>query len=638
MVNENPTHGTARLKVLATDDISVLHNKGTVNCFVLGTNYEPWAAPIRYGDFLPNYDGLKIEHNRKRLDDSDHGLFWRPLDSPGMALSFGYQGSGKGGILIPAALTYAGCMMLNDPKGELAALTAERRRQVGQKTAVCDPFGEVQRNYGDLGGWKEPPTRYNPLAGLSPEQHDFAERCATIAEALAIDKDERGTIFSSTGQSFIEGALMAECTRHPGTATLRDVRSWMNLSDLDLAAQVTDFVAKYPDSQAADRLRLFSDMTSRTNQSTRLPAKDQTKFLDNPTILRFFEPEPGEPTFTMDELTSTGITIYVVLPGIRLGAYSGFSRLLFNQALEAVQRNRNRNRELPVAFMIDEAGTAIGRLDSLEQGYGLLRGANALLWCFYQDLPQLKRDYPRSFNSFINNSVCLTVLGARDQETCEYFSTYMGNMTIRVESTGTSTGSTSGSNSTSTSSGSSTNTSYQTRPCMYPEEIRKMHPGLLLAFMPETKGNFRLCKFQYFKDSRFNGLYRPDPNYGPWTPAPTPPPMQYSQPTVMQREFYMAAGKWNRKVLYVGLAALLLAFLLHFAVFGLIAMGIAAFVAKPKPHGEPPEPQRGDWYILRGNPENSPDQEVGFIREYDVKHYMGAVPGDEARRKWRGVA
>jgi type IV secretion system protein VirD4 len=57
--------------------------------------------------------------------------------------------SGKGvSLIIPNLLNYMGSIIVIDPKGENAYLTAKRRRELGQKTYILDPWGEVNRRYG----------------------------------------------------------------------------------------------------------------------------------------------------------------------------------------------------------------------------------------------------------------------------------------------------------------------------------------------------------------------------------------------------------------------------------------------------------------------------------------------------------
>ena len=49
--------------------------------------------------------------------------------------------AGKGRwLLVPNLLLYPGSALVLDPKGELAAITARRRQEMGQKVFIIDPF------------------------------------------------------------------------------------------------------------------------------------------------------------------------------------------------------------------------------------------------------------------------------------------------------------------------------------------------------------------------------------------------------------------------------------------------------------------------------------------------------------------
>jgi type IV secretion system protein VirD4 len=66
------------------------------------------------------------------------------LDGEGHLITIAPTGAGKGrGGLIPNLLTYEGPAIVIDPKGEACRVTARRRREMGQKVHIIDPFGLV---------------------------------------------------------------------------------------------------------------------------------------------------------------------------------------------------------------------------------------------------------------------------------------------------------------------------------------------------------------------------------------------------------------------------------------------------------------------------------------------------------------
>jgi len=93
--------------------------------------------------------------------------------------------SGKSAsLIVPNLLHSKRSAVVIDPKGELAFLTAKRRRELGQKTFIFDPFGEVEKNYGKLTGEHEPVTCFNPFANCGGD--DLKDFVRYISEALII--------------------------------------------------------------------------------------------------------------------------------------------------------------------------------------------------------------------------------------------------------------------------------------------------------------------------------------------------------------------------------------------------------------------------------------------------------------------
>lgn len=95
--------------------------------------------------------------------------------------------AGKSVGLAGNLMFYPGSVLVTDPKGELAKLTAERRAAAGQKVYVLEPF-------------KKGPTRiakyrasYNPMDILKRGSETFLEDAAQVAEALSSPAQTRKT-------------------------------------------------------------------------------------------------------------------------------------------------------------------------------------------------------------------------------------------------------------------------------------------------------------------------------------------------------------------------------------------------------------------------------------------------------------
>ncbi len=115
-----------------------------------------------------------------------------------MVMTLAGNGGGKGeSAIINNALTYPGSMFINDTKQQNAAVTAGRRRAMGQDVFVLAPFAKETAHL-------------NPLAGLDPEAADYVERIKGIAEALVIESGEKNRIFAEWSKIVIEGLIDLE--------------------------------------------------------------------------------------------------------------------------------------------------------------------------------------------------------------------------------------------------------------------------------------------------------------------------------------------------------------------------------------------------------------------------------------------
>ncbi|KAA8605146.1 hypothetical protein AL036_20555, partial [Salipiger aestuarii] len=120
------------------------------------------------------------------LVGQDRNGNWLCLDDDRHMLTVAGSRAGKGvSVILPNLATYSGSVLVLDPKGENADLTAERRGKgrniaaggLNQEVFVLDPFKWA----------KDVPDEYragfNPLADLDPSDPMFVDHCDSIADA-----------------------------------------------------------------------------------------------------------------------------------------------------------------------------------------------------------------------------------------------------------------------------------------------------------------------------------------------------------------------------------------------------------------------------------------------------------------------
>lgn len=126
--------------------------------------------------------------------------------------------TGKGtSAIVPNLLLYPGSVLVIDPKGENATLTAERRGLgrgipaggLNHEVFVLDPFSVAKVDDAYRAG-------FNPLDGLDPTQDDFVDECDAIADALVVqDTKGENAHFFDAARLVLRGYI-AWVVAHPG--------------------------------------------------------------------------------------------------------------------------------------------------------------------------------------------------------------------------------------------------------------------------------------------------------------------------------------------------------------------------------------------------------------------------------------
>jgi type IV secretion system protein VirD4 len=471
-----------------------------------------------------------LGHDAKYLSAKSNLLLGRPvfpgsLESvygkllfrrPGHMLSIAQSGSGKGvSLIIPNLLSYMGSMLVIDPKGENSWITAKWRRDgLGNKVYIVDPWGEVNGAYGAVAGEQETVASLNPLSSLDPTAADYVDDVTYFADALVVaNPDAKDPHWDASAKDLIAGLIAYVMEKENiREKTLKTVRGLLTLPDDDLRMICANAGDLGSESVAAKKLGRFNKDSTEVS-GVFATARTQTSFLDSKVLAQNME----RSDFSFDELATGRATVYLVLPAGRLGTYGRWLRLMVSMAIQAVARIR-APRDLPVLFMLDEFGT-VGRLEVVENAYGLMRGFGIAVWAFLQDLNQLSTTYPKSWKTFIANSTAMTCYGAMDQSTVEVISKMLGTQTVEYEGRSESVGESSGTNwspsGTSTSGGTtkSVNTSVNTtsRPLLFPDEVRRLNDDLCIVL---GRHNPFLCRrLVYYEDYPFYRAARFDPTH-----------------------------------------------------------------------------------------------------------------------------
>ncbi len=341
---------------------------------------------------------------------------------------------GKGvSLIVPNLLMYDGSVIAIDPKGELAGITARARREKGQKVVVLDPFGVS--GVDGLGS-------FNPLDQLDPKSGTVKDDAGLIADALIIGS-EREPHFTDTARILIKTLILYTLTLPQDERTLTTVYQLLAGSHkrvMDVGerseGRVTGRAALFGllktctghfNNAVAGMGANFAQMADREMASVFSTALTQLDFLDSEDMTSVLK----SGNFSLSELKSGRATLYLCLPGMRMGTHSRWLRVVINLALVAFERTLKK-LEMPVLVVLDEF-PVLGHMNSVEKAAGLMAGFGVKLWVVLQDLSQIEGLYKKSWQTFIGNAGIMTFWANVDKYTLDYLSDKLGQTGVKLE-------------------------------------------------------------------------------------------------------------------------------------------------------------------------------------------------------------
>lgn len=383
-----------------------------------------------------------FEEIASRFDSDTPGIFYgRSMYNPWLLigssdrrhmLTLGGTRAGKGvSVVQPNLMHSSGSAMVNDPKGTSVYVTAEKRRQEGQKTFVVDPFQITQ----------ETTASHSFLGHLDIYSQTIREELGIIADSQVIRNPEaRDSHWDDGAKSVIaalNGYLLTPKSykdpelphhEHPSLYHIRELltlppdqqeKLWANMATIDLAGGLM--------REVGNRIRRGVKTEEIANILSNVDK--HTSWLSSPvmheTLNEFDENGKEKPNvLRFEQLKKEATTVYLVLPPHQIDEHKRFLRLFINMALN--QMAVGGKSKVPVYFLLDEFAS-LGPMPQIERAMGLMAGYNMTIHPILQDLGQLKKLYPKGYHTFINNSRAVQVFGTSDIATCQFVSERMGD-------------------------------------------------------------------------------------------------------------------------------------------------------------------------------------------------------------------
>jgi type IV secretion system protein VirD4 len=444
-----------------------------------------WSTRREVRAALGGADGLIVgRENAKRGQLLRYG-------GPQHLITIAPTRSGKGvGAIIPNLLTADRSVLCVDPKGENARVTAAARRRFGP-VYVLDPFG--------VSGAQA--AAFNPLDGLHEHSPDLAEDAALLADALVYDPPGQSgdAHWSEEAKALIAGVILyVVCHEPPGRRNLTVVRELLTTAPDAFAAMLsamqTSTCAEGLVARAANR---HLGKTDREAAGVLSSAQRHTHFLDSRRMGAVLD----RSDFRFEDLKDRVCTVFLVLPPDRLGTHSRWLRLLVAQAIGALARSTAQPAR-PVLLLLDEFA-ALGRLEPLEQAFGLMAGYGLQLWPILQDLHQLRSVYGERAGTFLSNAGLIQIFNVGDVETASWVSKSLGATTVAYQTAGAGMSKAPGPFFSQKTTNTSTNNHLARRDLLTPDEVMRLDANLEILLRQGAEP-IAARKVRYYADPEFH--------------------------------------------------------------------------------------------------------------------------------------
>lgn len=453
------------------------------------------ASPIKFGYYCDHATGRTGGPN---LYEGERHI-----------LLFGLNGAGKSTrFLIELLMTSVGrSILVFDIKGELAAQTAEARRQLGSDVKIIAPWGTV--NLTSDG--------YNPGASLDPSNEaEFSDRAALQADAI-VELEGKEPHWSESAQGMFQAALMFEAIE---SKRQRRPYSWPRVRQLlcepdefesyidaagktrkrqvkGLAVNARRMVAEGGEIVAQLVGRFLREHGQNELSGIQSTFDTQSRFMLSPPIARDLQ----KGNWSFRQLRERETTVYICLPASEITRKRRWTRLLITEAL----CEHFRPGPVSTLFVMDEYRAAVGQMSIINDVWSLVRGYGIQLMPVVQSALQLKILLKDEWENFAGQAGIVATIGPPgDLFTAKWMSERCGNTTVLQagfnlgdgESSGDGVNASSGSSGTGVSSNqgfgqnygrnSSGGIGYQQieRRAFLPQELMDMRPGFGRIWLP----------------------------------------------------------------------------------------------------------------------------------------------------------
>ncbi|MFE3836474.1 type IV secretory system conjugative DNA transfer family protein [Pseudogemmobacter sonorensis] len=362
---------------------------------------------------------------------------------------------GKGAsVIVPNLGLWPGSVVVIDPKGENAMVTARRRGEgsaysagLGQRVLILDPFGEVVRGEDDFADMR---AAFNPLDVILTRKREAVDDAARIADALIVSEGGQDAFFDDTAKGIIKALILhvASDRNYPDhQRNLLTLRHALLAGDDEMRRMLERNGVEEPPSgisllfarmkfnrafggvvaKHGAMLQELLDSSPRTLMSALQVARTNTEFLDSPALRSCLDSS----TFQLSDLKHSPTSLYLCLPQRFMGSHYRWLRMMTTLILGEMERARAKvPPKYPMLMVLDEF-PALGRMKVIENAAAQIAGYGVKMMFVAQTMAQIKDVYKDNWETMVANAGVKLFFGNDDNFTREYISKMIGDVELR---------------------------------------------------------------------------------------------------------------------------------------------------------------------------------------------------------------
>jgi type IV secretion system protein VirD4 len=361
----------------------------------------------------------------------------RPLRIAGDAplITFGGAGSGK----LRDVLAYNLCgfrigggwsaprrMLVNDPRGELTAISIANQVRLGKPVYCINPFG--------LHGL--PQHCVNPWNIIRKDSPTFdADVKLLVADLITLPVGNEDKYFSRRARE-LSGAFAKTYVWNKPVSTTRDPISLPEFYDLVNSTEdpsgwdcIAEQMLAMPDSSIR---RLAAEMDYKRREAPKEYSGINGSIYENIDFLSIpaARTSLSRSDFSLDAPCKEDCIVSFVMPNDYQGILAPMGRSVVGTTI----LYKNRHPAAPTVLLVIDEAAQLGNFDSLLRAYSFGRGMGIRAWSIWQDPGQIKRNFgPDALASFIGSSQCRQFFGVRDYDTARLVSAMLGQQTLEYD-------------------------------------------------------------------------------------------------------------------------------------------------------------------------------------------------------------